>query len=208
MSSELPKETARSDLNKASKQSFFQRLCDPVRADYASFVNLVDLISEDYGASNRDATMPGFRAVFTHRLGNWGYALRFAPLRILVKILYKFLYVYIRNQYTIELPRTTKVGRRLNIAHQGGIVIHPLSTIGDDCIVLQNVTIGAATGETFENCPVLGNRVYVGCGAAIIGKVFIGDDVRIGPNVVVTMNVPAQSSVVSPPPRVIQFKRS
>ena len=93
------------------------------------------------------------------------------------------------------------------IGHQGGIVIHWRAEIGDDCVIRQNATLGAATGEKFMHAPVLGNRVEVGCGAAIIGRVRIGDDARIGPNAVVTTNVPAGATVVVPPPRIVQVKR-
>ena len=71
----------------------------------------------------------------------------------------------------------------------------------------QNVTIGAANEETVDRAPVLGNRVDVGCGAVIIGGIVIGDEVRIGPNAIVTMNIPAGSTVVAPAPRIIQLKK-
>jgi serine O-acetyltransferase len=95
----------------------------------------------------------------------------------------------------------------LIIGHQGGVVIHFNSRIGDDCVILQNVTLGAASDATFMRGPVLGNRVKVGCGAVIIGGITIGDDVHIGPNTVVTTNIPAGSIVVAPPPRVILLKK-
>jgi len=115
---------------------------------------------------------------------------------------------HVRNHYSIELPLTAKIGRRLLIGHQGGIVIHWLSQIGDDCVIVQNVTLGAGTEEAITNAPVLGNRVMVGCGAAVIGGVVIGDDVHIGPNAVVTMNIPVGSTVAAPAPRVVQLRRA
>ena len=86
-------------------------------------------------------------------------------------------------------------------------MIHHFSKIGDDCLIHQNVTLGAATDETIDRGPILGNRVEIGAGAALIGGVVIGDDVRIGPNAVVTMNIPAGSTVVAPPPRIFQMKK-
>ena len=87
-------------------------------------------------------------------------------------------------------------------------MIHWLSQIGDDCVIIQNVTLGAATEERITDAPVLGNRVMVGCGAAVIGGVVIGDDVHIGPNAVVTMNIPVGSTVAAPAPRVVQLRRA
>jgi serine O-acetyltransferase len=169
---------------------------------------LFELIREDYRTHRRDWTMPGFRAVAVHRFGVWAHGLYPRLVRGPFCRIYYFLYRYVRNHYSIELPLSVKVGRRLMIGHQGGIVIHWLSQIGDDCIITQNVTLGAANEETIERAPVLGNRILVGCGAAIIGGVVIGDDVRIGPNAVVTMNIPAGSTVAAPAPRVVQFRRS
>lgn len=191
----------------SAEESRLGRLVRLIREDYSSFGRLVEQIREDYHASHRDWTMPGFRAVAVHRIGNWAWGLQFRPVRGIVSRIYRLLYIYVRNHYTIELPRTTSVGRRLTIGHQGGIVIHPFSKIGDDCIIRQNVTLGAGSPETVERAPVLMNRVEVGCGAVIVGGIVIGDDVRIGPNAVVTMNVPAGSTVVVLPPRIVQFKK-
>jgi serine O-acetyltransferase len=151
--------------------------------------------------------MPGFRAVVVHRFGVWVRGLRFRLFRGPFSIIHRVLYRYIRNHYSIELVPTTKVGRRLRLGHQGGMVIGP-SQIGDDCIIRQNVTMGAVSEATMDRLPILMNRVEVGCGAVIIGGIVIGDDARIGPNAVVTTDVPAGAAVMAPSPRIVQLKRS
>ena len=121
-------------------------------------------------------------------------------------MLYRCMFRYIRNHYGIELPATTIVGRRFHIGHQSGIIIHPKTVFGDDCVVHQNVTIGeSGRPNRHGEYPKLGNRVVVGAGAAIIGKVVIGDDVNIGPNVTVMTNIPAGTTVCAPPPRLIKI---
>jgi serine O-acetyltransferase len=124
-------------------------------------------------------------------------------LRLPLTLVHRPAFWFVRNCCGIELPHTARVGRRFLIGHQSGIVIHHNAVIGDDCLVRQNVTIGAGTASNADRAPRLGNGVEIGAGAAIIGPVTIGDHVRIGPNAVVTMNVPAGSIVVAPPPRVI-----
>jgi serine O-acetyltransferase len=173
----------------------------------SSLKQFIAQIGEDYCIHQRDWTLPGFQALAVHRFGVWVSGMRFRLIRGVLDRLYRFLYVYARNHYGIELPRTTKVGRRLAIGHQGGIVIHGSSHIGDDCVIRQNVTLGAASAETVQHGPTLMNRVEVGCGAVIIGKIVIGDDVRIGPNAVVTTNIARGSTVVAPPPRVVQLSK-
>jgi serine O-acetyltransferase len=161
------------------------------------------LIREDWEANGRVWTEPGFRAVAVHRFGSW--AMRQRPvIRAPLFRLYITLFRWVRNNYGIELPWMTRVGRRFRIGHQGGIVIHPRAQIGDDCCIRQNVTIGAATADRSTEAPRLGDRVEVGAGAVIIGRITIGDDVRIGPNAVVMTNIPAGSTAFAAPARVIQ----
>jgi serine O-acetyltransferase len=183
---------------------FFERVAKK-RRDFRQFV---ELVREDYDSNFRDWTQPGFRAIFVHRFGRWANSVQNPRLvHVFLKFVYRQLYVHVRNHYTIELPLSTEVGRRLKIAHQGAIVIHHLSKIGDDCLIHQNVTMGSATDDTIMNAPILGNRVEIGCGAALIGAVVVGDNTRIGPNVVLTMSVPARCTVVTAAPRIFRFKQ-
>jgi serine O-acetyltransferase len=178
-----------------------------VREQKYSLKLLLQQIREDWRAHWCDWTLPGFRALAVHRFGQWAVGVWPGPLRRLVWRIYIFCYRYVRNHYGIELHQTTKVGRRVLIGHQGAIVIHPASEIGDDCILRQNVTLGAAGTENVKHGPILGKRVELACGAVVLGRVVIGDDVRIGPNAVVTTNIPAGSTVMAPPPRVVQFRK-
>ena len=106
---------------------------------------------------------------------------------------------------------TSTIGRRFRIGHQNGIVIHKFATIGNDCLVRHGVTLGrggierANSPETFrDTAPVLGDRVDVGVGAVIVGKIRIGDDVHIGPNAVVLTDVPAGATVMAPMAKIIR----
>jgi serine O-acetyltransferase len=97
-------------------------------------------------------------------------------------------------------PQAT-LGRRLMLPHPNGVVIHEEAVIGDDCMIMQQVTVGMI-GE--GQVPIVGNNVYVGAGAKIIGKVTIGDGARIGANAVVTRDVPPGWTAVGVPARLIQ----
>jgi serine O-acetyltransferase len=164
-------------------------------------------ILEDWETNYRDWTQPGFRALAVYRFGVWRQDLPSGVLQSLASMLYRCMFRYVRNHYGIELPATTIVGRKLRLAHQGGIVIHPYAVIGDNCLIRHNVTIGAVSDDRWREAPTLGNRVQVGCGAAILGPVTIGDGVRIGANAVVMMNVPAGASVFAPPSRMIKLAK-
>jgi serine O-acetyltransferase len=166
---------------------------------------LTQLIREDWVAHGRDWTKPGFRAVAIHRFGVWRMTFRHRILRASFGLLYWPLYRYARNHYGIELPYTVRLGRRVIVEHCGAIVIHGYSTIGDDCIIRQGVTIGARSVNRATEAPELGARVDVGAGAKILGKLRIGDGAEIGANAVVLNDLPAGVIAVGIPARIISI---
>ena len=165
-------------------------------------------IKEDWIAHGRDWTKPGFRAVAVQRFGVWRMKIKPNLLRASFSILYRALYRKIRNTYGIDLPYTVKLGRRVIIEHQSCIIIHGYSSIGDDCIIRQGVTIGNRYLEKPLEAPKLGARVNIGAGVKILGNVTIGDDVNIGANAVVLVDIPASQTAVGIPARVIASQNS
>lgn len=102
--------------------------------------------------------------------------------------------------FNCEIVPSTKIGRRLRMAHGGqGVVIHANVEIGDDVTIWQHVTIGSGRGGV----PSIGNRVQIGTGAVLLGGVRIGDDAKIGANAVVLCDVPAGATAVGVPARII-----
>jgi serine O-acetyltransferase len=163
-------------------------------------------IREDRSVNGKSIFSPGFQAMIVYRFGVWREGISPRLLRMPFSFLYRAMYVFVRNIYGIELPSTARIGRRLRVAHQHGILVHPEAVIGDDCMIRQGVSIGISRVSKTKGervAPVLGDRVEVGAGAMIAGAVTIGDDVAIGPNTVVITNVPANSIVTSPMPRII-----
>lgn len=86
-----------------------------------------------------------------------------------------------------------------------GIFISDSATIGKSCVIFHHVTIGSNTlkDSTKFGAPTIGHNCYIGAGAKIIGNIHIGDNVRIGANCVVTQDIPSNSTVVLPQPRII-----
>ncbi len=85
--------------------------------------------------------------------------------------------------------------------HPNGIVIHPEAIVGPNCLIFQQVTLGA--GGPIAGCPKLGGHVDVGAGAKILGGVTIGDHARIGANAVVLTDVASRATAVGVPARVV-----
>lgn len=171
-------------------------------------LSLWQQIVEDWIAHDKDWTKPGFRAVAIHRFGVWRMGIKPRLLRMPVSMIYKMLFRKVRNTYGIELPYTTKLGRRVVIEHQSGIVIHGYCEIGDDCIIRQGVTLGNRYINKPLDAPKLGVGVNVGAGAKIFGDVKIGDGSNVGANAVVLDDVPPGATVVGIPAKVIQKSSS
>jgi serine O-acetyltransferase len=102
----------------------------------------------------------------------------------------------------ISIPYATRIGPGLHIAHHGGIVVSHLAVLGRDCTISQGVTLGWKPGPR-GGAPRIGNEVYIGPGAKVIGGITVGDGAVIGANAVVTADVPAGAVVAGIPARVI-----
>jgi serine O-acetyltransferase len=107
----------------------------------------------------------------------------------------------------VSIPYATRVGRGLCIAHVGGIVVSHLAVIGRDCTIAQGVTLGFKPGAK-PGAPTIGNEVYIGPGAKVIGAVHVGDRAVIGANAVVTSDVEPGSVVAGIPARPIGRDRA
>jgi serine O-acetyltransferase len=102
-----------------------------------------------------------------------------------------------------EIPLNTQVGGGLVMPHPNGVVIHPECTIGPNCLIFQQVTLGNRGSEGQEGVPVIGGHVDIGAGAKILGAVTIGDHAVIGANSVVLVDVPSGATAIGVPARII-----
>ncbi len=120
----------------------------------------------------------------------------------------RILLNHLSYKYGIEISPTTRIGSGLYIGHFGGIVVNSRSIIGKNCNISPGVTLAQSNRGVRQGCPRLGDNVFIGPGAKILGAVTIGDDVAIGANCVVTKDVPSHSVVVGVPGRVISREGS
>jgi serine O-acetyltransferase len=99
------------------------------------------------------------------------------------------------------IGRGADFGPGFVILHSFGIVINTQVRAGKNLVLEHGVTIGAEKGK----CPVLGDNVFIGAGAKIIGPVRIGSDVKIGANAVVTRDLPDGATAVGVPARIVRI---
>jgi serine O-acetyltransferase len=113
------------------------------------------------------------------------------------------------NHYTyklgISIPLSTNIGPGFYIGHFGSIVVNGQCTIGSNCNISHEVTLGQANRGNKKGVPELGDNVYIGPGAKLVGAVKIGNNVAIGANSVVTKDIADNSVVVGIPGKVISL---
>lgn len=174
---------------------------------HVSFREVVALLREDVQAildrdpSARNAVevvlcYPGLHAVWGHRLARrlWmGDA--YLAARVTSQV--------VRWLTGIEIHPAARLGRRLFIDHGAGVLIGQTAEVGDDVTILQGVTLGGTSTRKEKRHPTIEDNVVIGAGAAVIGRIRVGRDSKIGSGSVVIRDVPPHSTVVGVPGRVI-----
>ena len=122
------------------------------------------------------------------------------PLAYLAKVLAIIRHRFWSIVCGAEIPLNTSLGGGLILKHGQGVVIHPQSSLGPNCLIMSGVVIGTRGGT---GVPRLGGNVNIGSGAKLLGDIVIGDNVVIGANAVVIHDVPSDSTVVGIPARVL-----
>jgi len=149
---------------------------------------------------------PGFRYIFWLRLASWMGQAGFVTRHL--QYLSELVLRHYSIKYGMSIPHVTKIGPGFYIGHFGGIVVSGRCTIGRDCNISQGVTIGQVNRGPRMGTPVIGDRVYFGPGAAVLGAVKVGSDVAIGANAVVLEDIPDHAVAVGVPARVVSLEGS
>lgn len=120
---------------------------------------------------------------------------RFRP----VKLFYKAMFALHKRSRLIALSVETQIGAGCYFGHPSGIAINPAAVIGCNVNIHKGVTIGRENRGARSGAPVIGDHVWIGSGAAVVGKISIGSDVLIAPNSFVNCDVPDHSVVIGNP---------
>ena len=142
-------------------------------------------------------TNQGVHAILFYRIAHLLYLNNF-------KICAKIISQVARFFTGIEIHPAAFIGKGLLIDHGMGVVIGETAIVGDNCTILQGVTLGGRGNVKGKRHPTLANGVFVGAGAKILGNIEIGNNVKIGANAVVLTDIPDDSTAVGIPARVIK----
>lgn len=133
------------------------------------------------------------RAVFWFRLSHY-----FSESRI--PLAAGFIRRMLLKTYGLDIPPDARIAGGFYIAHPVGVTVLA-ERIGARCEIIGGVTIGKRVGDMG---PVIGDDVYIGAGARVLGPIVVGDRAKIGANAVVIEDVPAGATVVGVPGKVIR----
>lgn len=137
-----------------------------------------------------DGTMPTFQ--------KWFRRVQMAR-NPLTKNLYKLLFTYSKKRYMVEFGCETSIGKGLCIGHPYCITINPGTVIGQNVNIHKGVTIGQENRGRRKGVPVIGDEVWIGVNATIVGGIHIGNDVLIAANSYVNCDIPDHSVVFGNP---------
>jgi serine O-acetyltransferase len=160
----------------------------------------------ELGISTRDMVLnPAIWAILWYRFGRWIYK-EGSPrlIRPLLKVFHVIGTVYLEAFMQMRLNPSAEIGPGPLIAHCGGITLHHRTVIGNNCDLAHHVTIGTpGIGRT--GVPRIGNSVYIGTGAVIIGGIQVGDGARIAANSLVNRDVPPGATVIGVPAQIVKL---
>ena len=141
---------------------------------------------------------PGLKAIRSYRKAHWCYN---------HKLFFIARYISQRavRKTGVEIHPAAKIGRRVFIDHGSGVVIGETAEIGNDVTIYQGVTLGGTGKDTGKRHPTIGNHVMIGSGAKVLGPFKVGDHSKIASGAVVLEEIPAHSTAVGVPARVVKL---
>ena len=110
---------------------------------------------------------------------------------------------YYSEKYGFIISYGTEIGKGFYLGHLGTVVINSAAKIGNNVNIAQGVTIGMANSGKSVGVPTIGDNVWIGANATVVGGITIGDDVMIAPNTFVNFDVPSHSIVIFPKANII-----
>lgn len=120
----------------------------------------------------------------------------------------KLLHRWMAQRFGLEIPASASIGGGLYLGHAWGIAVNPDARIGRNCNLHRGVVIGQENRGSRRGTPSIGDDVWVGVNAVVVGAIKVGDDVLIAPNSYVNRDIPSHSVVLGNPCKVIAREKA
>ena len=141
---------------------------------------------------------PGFIALFNHRFIHVLHNLRIPFIPRLLSEINRFI-------TGVEIHPGATIGSGCFIDHGTGIVIGETAQIGKNCVLFHGVTLGGTGKHVGKRHPTVGDNVFIGTGAILLGPITVGDNTYIGANTFLYMvDIPANCTVVGTPGLIVR----
>ena len=150
---------------------------------------------------------PGILVTIIYRLGRTLHLIKIPIISIFFGLISFLLYKFSELFLSAAIPPRSEIGPGLYIGHTGVIRINPDVKCGKNFSIGQLVTIGTK-GVGNNGAPIIGDDVYIGVGAKVLGKIKIGNNVKIGANAVVISDIPDNSTAVGIPAKVVKINKT
>lgn len=139
---------------------------------------------------------PCFKALIYYKISHYFYIKKHY-------LIARYISEKAKRKTGIEIHPGAIIGKGLFIDHGTGVVIGETAIIGDNVTMFHGVTLGGTGKEKGKRHPTIGNNVFIGSGAKLLGNINIGDNVKIGANAVVLKDVPSNATVVGVPGKIV-----
>ena len=139
----------------------------------------------------------GFHSLIFYRISHFLYLKHLLFLARLISQLGRFF-------TGIEIHPGATIGKRLFIDHGSCVVIGETAIVGNDVTLFHGVTLGGTGKEKGKRHPTIGNNVFIGSGAKVLGNIIIGNNVKIGANAVILKDVPSNVTIVGVPGKIVK----
>jgi serine O-acetyltransferase len=148
---------------------------------------------------------PTLHAIAAHRLGFWIHQSNLPkPVSLPLRVVHRVASTALEIMWGIQISDAADIGPGFYIGHPGAVIIGPVK-MGRDCSVSERVTIGRRTdGSGNEGLPEIGDRVWIGTGTVMFGRIHVGSGASIAPLTLVGRNVAPRSMVVGNPMQVMK----
>ena len=139
---------------------------------------------------------PSFKALIYYKISHYFYERKHL-------ILARYISEKAKRKTGIEIHPGATIGKRLFIDHGTGVVIGETAIVGNDVTLFHGVTLGGTGKEKGKRHPTIGNNVFIGSGAKVLGNIVVGNNVKIGANAVVLCDVAPDTTLVGIPAKEV-----
>ena len=140
---------------------------------------------------------PTFKALLYYKISHYFYIKKHF-------LIARYISEKAKRKTGIEIHPGATIGKGLFIDHGTGVVIGETTIIGNNVTLFHGVTLGGTGKEKGKRHPTIGNNVFIGSGAKILGNIIVGDNVKIGANAVILKNVPSNVTIVGVPGKIVK----